>query len=53
MKGKDSPKEKERYSEFQKKGREMEERKVDFLQQIEFLEADTNTQKTDFGNIAG
>ena len=31
----------------------MEERKVDFLQKIEFLEADTNMQKTDFGKIAG
>ena len=53
MKGKDSPKEKERYSDLKKKGREMEEKKVDFLQQIEFLEVDTNTQKTDFGKIAG
>ena len=27
----------------------MEEKKVDFLQQIEFLKADTNTQKRNIG----
>ena len=47
------PQRKERGILIFKKGREMEERKVDFLQQIEFLEADTNTQKTDFGKIRG
>ena len=36
MGGKDSPKVRERYSNF-RKGKEMEEKKVDFLQQIEFL----------------
>ena len=36
MGGKSSPKERERYSNFQK-WREIEERKVDFIQHIEFL----------------